>query len=70
VAAAEGGLEVRMHLCGIHRCGIYGACPVVMGAVAVVRVGITLGHLSGHHAGHAESGKTSHASVGARGVMS
>ena len=50
VAAAEGGLEVRMHLCGIHRCGIYGACPVVMGAVAVVRVGITLGHLSGHHA--------------------
>jgi len=27
----------------IHRCGIYGAWPVVMGAVAVVRIGITLG---------------------------
>ena len=55
MAAAEGISEERMHLCGIHRCGIYGAWPVVMGAVAVVRVGIILGHLSGHHAGHAES---------------
>jgi hypothetical protein len=50
-----GGGSAHASVWHTSRCSIYGACPVVMGAVAVVRVGLLSGHLSGHHAGHAES---------------
>ena len=52
----------------IHRCGIYGAWPVVMGAVAVVRV---REYSRASPSGHAESLCTTwHASVLCRGTRS